>query len=906
MKKRNLFVVILMFAAILFALVGCGNKNEAAEKLLEDVAITYQSGDSASSVTKDVTLGTISDADATLTWSSSNAAVVAVDGTVDVATITGSSEKVTLTATVKIDDETATKEFKLTVIPTIEETRTLLLQTSTMDGVYNPFFYSSAYDGYVSNMINVNLLQLNATGAVVAGDEYPTVAQSYSIYYTDNLDTYAPKDTFEAGDYVVYEMVLKNGAEFSNGNAITAEDVLFNYYTLLDPAYDGSSTLYTLPILGLTAYKTQVPDDKIATYEAKQIAVLGDIEAQIAADGTATPTFDAAVAGDAYNEAEFNIYWNLFNSKGAAYTQSIIDYVMANYPTYFEENIIAGVPASTYDTVGEKVAAGMAMWGYGTVTAADGQLDTLTTAFGDTYAVADLTADIYWGCILQAVGASYEGNLALTLETETAGGVDPISYANTNFINQAADAAGDTGVANITGLVEGTTTVAGEEHETVKIILTQQNPKAILSLGVPVAPEFYYTAGYTYPEDAVVNYGVELNSKAFMDHLKTFNGAPVGAGVYKMISGEDFVQGGDVYFERNTKFETMGGENVYNATIKYVTYKVIDTGGEYAALKAGDVDFVDASADSDTMADLTTQEATLTSVLVDNLGYGYICINPTQIQNINERIALTTVFNLDAVYDYYPNGLADVIYRSMSQVNWAYPEGAEAIYPYDETLAAAVTYFKAAGYTYDEDTKKFTDAPTYRFTLPSAADSHPAGGIFIQAQALLESIGVTSEIKVDANVIANIKDGSVAIYALAWQATPDPDMYQVYDYNSAAESVIANGIKYAQTSLNDDSFGTIEVTKMDGTVETMNQAEAIEYLDELIVEGTEYMLAEERKPIYEKALEVLAQLNIELPTYQRKNLSVYNHTVIDSTTLSSTVTPYWGSMAEMWKVDYAK
>jgi hypothetical protein len=114
-------------------------------------------------------------------------------------------------------------------------------------------------------------------------------------------------------------------------------------------------------------------------------------------------------------------------------------------------------------------------------------------------------------------------------------------------------------------------------------------------------------------------------------------------------------------------------------------------------------------------------------------------------------------------------------------------------------------------------------------------------------------------------LIANIKKAPVGVYALAWQSTQDPDMYQVYHYLSQADSVIANGIQWLYANGDDDDLGTISVTKLDNTVVEMNQKEALAYLGELIEQGTKYMLAEERAPIYAKALEVLAQLNIELP-----------------------------------------
>ena len=309
------------------------------------------------------------------------------------------------------------------------------------------------------------------------------------------------------------------------------------------------------------------------------------------------------------------------------------------------------------------------------------------------------------------------------------------------------------------------------------------------------------------------------------------------------------------------------------------------------------------------MKDLAKDENKgLTSMLVDNLGYGYICINPAaeNMSNLYTRIALTSVFNLEKMKEYYPEGLADVIYRSQSQVSWAYPEGAEALYPFDETLATAIENFKKAGYTFNEETGKFTDVPDFEFTLPSGAAEHPAGGIFLQAIDLLDEIGINAYLVEDEDLIANIKTDAVAVYALAWQAAADPDMYQVYHYESSAESVISNGIKWLQANGSNNDLGVITVTKLDGTTAEMNQTQALEYLAYLIEEGVKYMSVEERQPIYEAALNVLAQLNIELPTYQRKNLFVYANTVIDGTTLSDNITPYWGPLAELWKVSFVE
>lgn len=842
----------------------------------------------------------------------------------------GCQTTTTTTTTTTTPSQTQTTATTATRIENrvVNDQYTLLIQSSTMDGIFNPFFYSSAYDGDVVGLTNVGLLATDETGAVVASDYYPTVAQSYSIFYTDNLSTYAPKDQYEEGDYVVYEMVLKNGALFSDGTPIDADDVLFNYYTYLDPAYIGSSTLYTLPILGLADFRSQIPN--VATYQA--------IAAKILEDDTRLSGY---VANDVYTQAQYDAFWGDILVSGAVFAQEIVDYVNDNYtsnsyvtnylgrgcmvenaegfyvvsPT--SGNYVAYDPANAahvgltrynctvdYAAIqadpGLQVAYGMAMWGFSqNKSALSADHTTFTGASGTVYQVSTLDAADYFNEIMLCY-ADENGKVDYEYVSgyETAGS-DFVISAKEAFYSSYAEVGS---VPSIAGLVKGTKTIDGEEYETVKVILTEQNPKAILSLGVTIAPQHYYTAGYIYGQDDIINAGVVYNSPEFIGHLESFNGYPMGAGTYKFVrvdSGD-----GTVYFERNTYFETMGGENVYNSNIKYVALKIVESGAEYNALDAGDVAYATVSATADVMSDIADQEK-LVAVLVDNLGYGYICINPQVYPDLNFRIGLSTVFDKSVVLDYYPNGLADIIYRSQSQVSWAYPEGATAVYPYDETLATVIDYWKAAGYTWDEGTQKFTDVPAINFTLPSAADSHPAGGVYLKAQTLLATIGVTANIVVDANLIANIKKAPVGVYALAWQSSQDPDMYQVYHYLSQAESVISNGIQWLYANGDDDTLGTLEVTKLDNTVETMNQKEALGYLGYLIEEATKYMLPEERKPIYTCALTLLAQLVIEVPTYQRKNLFVYDGTIIDGTTLSTKVTPYWGPMAEIWKVSFA-
>lgn len=59
---------------------------------------------------------------------------------------------------------------------------------------------------------------------------------------------------------------LRDGLTCSDGEPITADDLLFTYYVLLDSDYDGPYTVITLPVRGLPAYWNGMDTDMYAKY----------------------------------------------------------------------------------------------------------------------------------------------------------------------------------------------------------------------------------------------------------------------------------------------------------------------------------------------------------------------------------------------------------------------------------------------------------------------------------------------------------------------------------------------------------------------------------------------------------------------------------------------------------------
>ena len=336
------------------------------------------------------------------------------------------------------------------------------------------------------------------------------------------------------------------------------------------------------------------------------------------------------------------------------------------------------------------------MWSFSDGAVTDGKIKGVS---GKEYDINTITVEDYWN----EIAAKYTTNGKV--DYSTIDSTESVGYSMLTTVQDAYFEKFSSSVLGNVKSISGITKFTRDEKEGVRVVLTKQDPKAILQFSFAIASKDYYTAGFDYNsmQKEVVNYGVPLGKDAsltmdtkFLDHIETYNNSPLGAGpyVFKGYSNQT------VTLERNTYFETMGGDKITNAKIKNVTIVGMELGGELDALKAKSIDFGNVDANSANMAEIGKNK-NLTAITVPNLGYGYIGINAALIPNLYERIALTTLFNLDKVYEYYPDGLAQVIYRSQTTVSWAYPENAEAMYTFDETKAAAVEYFKKAGFEYD-------------------------------------------------------------------------------------------------------------------------------------------------------------------------------------------------------------
>ena len=114
-------------------------------------------------------------------------------------------------------------------------------------------------------------------------------------------------------------------------------------------------------------------------------------------------------------------------------------------------------------------------------------------------------------------------------------------------------------------------------------------------------------------------------------------------------------------------------------------------------------------------------------------------------------------------------------------------------------------------------------------------------------------------------------------------------MYQVYHIDSTAGSVNNWGYR---------------AIKANTTGEYDEELELVERLSELIDLARTTLKENERKAFYADALDIVMQLAVELPTYQRSDLYAYNTDIIDVTTMTdpADLTPYNGPLSRLWEV----
>ena len=333
---------------------------------------------------------------------------------------------------------------------------------------------------------------------------------------------------------------------------------------------------------------------------------------------------------------------------------------------------------------------------------------------------------------------------------------------------------------------------------------------------------------------------------------------------------------------------------MHNAKIKRMTYTVVASSQIINALVTGRIHFGAPNATEANIKELGRYKQLANKQYWTN-GYGYVGVNPKYVPDIEVRRAIMKAMDTASIIrNYYTESLADVIYRPMSNISWAYPEGVgehENI-AFTTEKSEIQELVESAGWKKGNNGIYQKNGKTLKLTFTIAGDTtdHPAYSMFEEAASFLRDCGFDITVTTSINALKSLATGALEVWAAAWSSTIDPDMYQVYHKDSTA------------TSTKNWGYQTIFA---DTTGQFDEEQEIINDLSDLIEQGRQTINQEERKAIYADALDKVMELAVELPTYQRKDLVVYNKNVIDGKTLNQNPSATSGVYDRLWEVNYA-
>ena len=141
----------------------------------------------------------------------------------------------------------------------------LVYGTANLSEKFSTFFADTVYDREVADLTGVGLLTTDRQGNIIfnaiEGETHSYAGKDYE--YTGIADLKIDR----TDENTTYTFKLREDVKFSDGEPLTADDVIFTMYAFLDPTYVGSSTLQSLPIVGLRDYRTQTNTAVFAKYE---------------------------------------------------------------------------------------------------------------------------------------------------------------------------------------------------------------------------------------------------------------------------------------------------------------------------------------------------------------------------------------------------------------------------------------------------------------------------------------------------------------------------------------------------------------------------------------------------------------------------------------------------------------
>ncbi len=699
-----------------------------------------------------------------------------------------------------------------------------------LEGKFSPFFALAANDVTIDEMVRVYTLEVDRVGnPILKGIEGETRSYNgtdYTYYTASDIEITENDD-----GTVYYDMTIRDDIQFTDGHVADIDDVIFSMYVLLDPTYDGNATLYSTPIEGLDAYRNGMEP-------------LYSLLIKAGEDNTDFTNWD---------EATQKAFWETdFPAAQEGFAQAILDYCIAN-----------GLAAE-----GDPVEAITPNWGFETAEGA--------------------TVQDFFNVMLE----KYEGDYNALSDAEQADGVtiwgllDPAYHVGVETGDSAQ---------NISGIQR-----TGDYS--MRVVATNVDATMIYQLQVPIAPMHYYG------DESLYDY--ENNSFGFpkgdLSGVKEKTGKSLGAGPYIM---KDY-SNGVVYMDANPNYFKGAPK------IAHLNFMEAAEADKVTGITAGTMDITDPSYSTDIASQVADINGTedldgpqITTRLIDYRGYGYVGLaannvkvgsDPASDESRNLRKAIATViaaYRDEGIDSYYGN-TASVINYPISNTSWAAPQvtddGYQIAYSVDvegnpiytdgmstedryaAALEAALGYLEAAGYTVEDG--KVTAAPSgakleYQVNIGAGgAGDHPSFLILKNASDALATIGITLTVNDLANssdLYASYQTGVADMWCAAWQASDDPDMFQLYHSDGST------------------NYYQIDDADLDEMIEAARLSTDQTY----------------RKGLYKAAMEIIMDWGVELPVYQRSECVMMSSERVNVDTLPQDMTPYLSWTQEVQNIE---
>ena len=429
----------------------------------------------------------------------------------------------------------------------------------------------------------------------------------------------------------------------------------------------------------------------------------------------------------------------------------------------------------------------------------------------------------------------------------------------------------------------------------LRVVMTELSATAIYTLAdIPVVPLHYYG------EEALYDFsqGKFGFPKGDLSDVKSVTTSPVGAGPYKFIS----YKSGTVTLEANKLY--WKGE----PKTRYIQFKEGQDADKVSGVVAGTIDISDPSYSTETakaIAQANGGEVTgsvITTAMTANLGYGYIGINAKNVnvggdsgseasKNLRKAIATMIAVYRDVAVNSYYGDYANVINYPISDTSWAAPKvtdedyrlafstdiNGQPIYTQDMTAEeryeaaknAALEFFRGAGYAVENG--KVTAAPNgaaMRYEVLVGAGGtgdHPTFMALTMASAAMKELGfdlIVTDVSNFSELTNAVNAGTAEIFAMAWTASADPDLYQIY---------------HSEGGSNEKSYWIKD-----------------DQLDQLILMARQSTDQTFRKTLYKECLEIIADWAVEIPVYQRQNTIIFSTQRVNMDTVTPDITAFWG------------